>query len=1582
MTESNPSTRSQRKLLEIETLLKGASPDPKSAANEILERSALATLLFGNAPAGYLESKQAAELVAVTENAAKALCQFMSAAQTPYVATSPLSNALAVYVVNLDRPFIINTLTETIRELGAEITALLHPIVRLQDNHVSLSYLEIAGIAEKERETVEKMLREALQALAVVTDDFTGMLVRADTLGRILENPPRSSSSPQIERREILEFLRWLADGGFVFLGHAEWTDTPKQDLEATTMLGLYKTPALQAALIEESRREIARVAKGGEIIGITRLRTRSIVHRRSRLMHLVVEEPVSDSRGRTFHTIIGMLTSKARGQESSSVPIIRRKLSKLIELEQATPNSFHYKNIVNFIDHMPKEEAFRFDVDTLHGAIVDTLSTHGRGDVRISVLIDPAQIGASFLIVMPRDRFNTSARKKLQQYVEDLMTATRGSSEYLLDVSDKAVAKFYFTAAPSGNTMPVLVPENIRQEVAALVRGWRENVAELLVAKGRQDNVAVILRRFEEAFPEDYIALTGAREMFADISAIEALSPGSPISLCLSPSTTAAPGMLSLYSGAFGSPGAEIPLGRSLGILENAGLEVLHERTFKISPRESAAVYLHRFEVKPKGTLQLDITRFEKIGAPALVSVFRNETVNDPLNMLFLGAGLELRAVAVLRAYSAFLAQANKFATRHAIYNALTGTTQAALKLWQIFSLKFDPDRGESREARLTAIHELEEDYQDILAGVHDINQDRILRGLGILLGNTVRTNFYTHSNAIALKLHSEKTEILPQPRPKFEIFVSSPIVEGIHLRSSMVARGGLRWSDRKDDYRTEVLGLMKTQKIKNVVIVPSGAKGGFIVRTLPEDPAQVKGAVENAYREYIRALLSLTDNRIEGKVVTPARVLAYDGEDPYFVVAADKGTATFSDIANKIATDEFKFWLGDAFASGGSNGYDHKKYAITARGAWECTKRLFAEAGIDHNSPFSVVGIGDMSGDVFGNGLLLSPQMMLVAAFDHRAIFLDPTPDIARAYEERKRLFESKGSSWSDYRRELISSGGGVYGRFDKEITLTSEIRVRLGIADDFPKVVNGEQLISCILKAPVDLLWNGGIGTYVKAASESNSDVNDSTNDRVRINAEDLRAKVVSEGGNLGFTQRARVAFSQCGGRITTDAIDNSGGVDLSDHEVNLKILFGRLIAKGALTIDERNNVLRDMAGEVCDLVLEHNASHALALSLGVSRTRRNIEYVKELLKQMSKLGYLNRDLEALPDDEELDDRARKKEGLVRPEVAVCHAVVKMWSQDFLARSKLIDDPLLKQYLLAYFPKRIGEKYSDEVFQHPLAREIIVTEISNKVIDAVSISFIHRLAVNQSAHPEWVICCALAAEMIFPFCDIRAQLRGLDNAQHNSRFLALHTEIARTLRASAGWMVSAHDHAKSLSELVTLYKKPLATLVMDIEQVLGGREKEIYEERLKRDQDLKLGDFERKSLAVLPLIIPVMEMLFTSRTSKKDVLLVGQIYSQILETLGISRFVVMGTPIEAQSRWDNELLINSYDEIRRALSVIACSLLEKGATRREDVITMISGSPSFERLSTLLQELREGTPNPAALSVLGRSLKNFQL
>lgn len=1021
-----------------------------------------------------------------------------------------------------------------------------------------------------------------------------------------------------------------------------------------------------------------------------------------------------------------------------------------------------------------------------------------------------------------------------------------------------------------------------------------------------------------------------------------------------------------------------QIALSKALPILENAGLFVFSESTSQIKTPNQEDYFLHDFIVNFKFEHKISQTNFDQFLCTGLIEILNDQAENDILNSLLLTADLNVRAITLIRTYTSYLWQVNKFASRSVIMHALASVPNAAKHLWKMFEIKFNPEIGLTIEQRKTQFACELKDFRENLRKVTDITNDRILRSIANILEHTVRTNFYTKAPAIAIKVLPQNIETMPKPRPMFEIFVRSQTIEGIHLRSGVVARGGIRWSDRSEDYRSEVLGLMKTQRVKNVIIVPTGAKGGFIVRRPSDNPEQFKTQGVECYKDYVRSLLSITDNRVNGDIVKPQGVICYDANDPYIVVAADKGTASFSDTANKIAVEEFNFWLGDAFASGGSNGYDHKLYAITANGAWECVMRHFKDAGIDaEKQAFSVVGIGDMSGDVFGNGLLYSSNIKLLAAFNHKHIFIDPTPETESSFKERKRLFTTAGSQWSDYNNALISKGGAIFNRSSKEITLSPEARKALNISSDVPEILSGEQVINHILKADVDLLWNGGIGTYFKSSSETHADCSDSANDAVRIDASELRAKIIGEGGNLGFTQKARVEYALNGGRINTDAIDNSGGVDLSDHEVNTKILFRDICKSRNIPIEKRNQILKEISQNICQDVLAHNHSHALMLSLSSARSIKRIEYFKSLIRDLAKLGYLDRNLESIPDDEEIDNRAANKQGLTRPEIAVITANVKMWLKDSLLKGEFLNDPILRSFLHSYFPAALHKDYLVEINRHPLAREIIATQLVGYLVDKMGPTFVHRMCIIHAVQPVTVFKCFIAATMVLESAKVRNCIQKYDTIENYKIFLGYWQDLNRTLQNATSWLIKYHGNELTLQQIVDFYAERYRNIVDNVEEIILGESAEKYKINLQKNSKLNIPERVAGSLACFPEVLTILGMLWSAKKVAQDPAKVASVYFQLIEQLKLNKIFDKEDHIEMHNKWEAQILISSMDEIRYSVAILTSRLLEQGISKKAEIIKYINESSQAEAMKTRIDEIGNIVPPVAAIALIARDL-----
>ena len=1188
-----------------------------------------------------------------------------------------------------DHPFIVDTLCETIRAEGGEIRQLLHPLLGVRrdasgiierigppdgfPSRESFFHAEVTNLARSPN--LEQLLTGRLRQVLLATGDYQPMRSRVEAIAAELRSRPLPAPWGE-DAEEVAALLDWLGQKNFVYLGYREYRyegsgGERRAVVRRGSGLGIlcddarsrYRTPQ---TLDETLRHRLADPA----LLRVSKTNAKSPVHRIAPMDDIGISQVDAGGTVVGERRLLGLFTSKAYYEPPSDVPVLRRQLAALLRIEGAVEESHDFKDLVSLFNSIPKEELFARRLTDLQDLVHEIASAQARSELHLFCRPDALRRGLFATVILPRARFSTELNERVASLLRQRLGASVLHEYVALDERLQARLHYHLAVSPAVLDHPPVA--ELESDLAVLLRTWDDELRDQLGREYGASTADRLAATYHGAFPPEYKAGTEVADALRDIRCLEALiaTGRSQIELSerqshVAPSLTA----LKLYSA-----GEALVLSDFIPVLENLGLRVFGEDFVDLTLREPAGIRIRTFFVQAASDPATDVVGASSLLVPALHRLRAGQVENDRLNTLVLRAKLDWRAVEVLRTYVEHARQVG-LAPRKTLVEALTEHPESAARLFRLFAAKFDPDASPlapaDRESGLAA--ESLASFLGSLDGVESLVHDRVLRTLADTVAATVRTTFYRRdlespeANAVAIKIHSARLAHLPQPKPLFETYVHAPYMEGIHLRAGRVARGGIRLSDRTDDFRAEVLGLMKTQVVKNAVIVPVGAKGGFIIKGRTPTAEQA----ERAYRTLIGALLALTDNVDQGRTTPPRSLLVYDEPDPYLVVAADKGTATYSDIANEVAA-RCRYWLGDAFASGGTHGYDHKQLGITARGAWECVRRHFREMGRDvDRESLSVVGIGDMSGDVFGNGVLRSRTIRLCAAFNHRHIFLDPEPDPERSFLERARLFQLPRSSWDDYDPSCLSTGGGVFPRSAKSIELAPPVRALLGTE---APALSGEDLVRAILHMEADLLWNGGIGTYVKASDETNADVGDPTNDRVRVDAKNLRVRVVAEGGNLGLTQAARVEFALQGGRINTDAIDNSGGVDCSDHEVNLKIALQRPLLRGEISTEQRNDLLSEVADDVCESVLTHNRRQALTLSLDQVRSRSSLGGFRDLLAVLEAEAGLNRHLERLPTREALRARRSTYLGLTRPELAVLLAFSKLHLQQRIRESSL--------------------------------------------------------------------------------------------------------------------------------------------------------------------------------------------------------------------------------------------------------------------------------------------------------------------
>jgi glutamate dehydrogenase len=1306
-----------------------------------------------------------------------------------------------VEVICPDMAFLIDSVTNEIQARGHTIDRVFHPVLgierdgtgristilptRTAPNRESLQHYELSRrLTADENEQLAKQIGIVLRDVRRAVIDFEPM---QGAVYRMIKAAKESGARyDQAEVSEAVAFLEWTLDANFVFLGYREYqiVDTPEgRAVMAVPDSGLgILTDAGQSAfaepvLLDDLNPELRARYESGNLVVITKTNGVSRVHRRAKLDYIGVRKIGADGQVNGENRMLGLFTSKAYMAPVSQIPILRSKLTQILEAEDTMEGSHYYKELVQLFESFPKDELFATPTEDIRRSMVGLVELQEREQVRLFLRRDLLQRSVSLLVVMPRDRFNAAMRRRLQDLFQERLNGS--SVDYRLALGETDTARLHFTVWVTDSQVPNVDFRSLEAEVLDITKTWDERISERANEQLGAERGEALADRWTSEFPDYYRNSVDPELVVGDLVKLQELADGDGrpvVGLQNEPGGTQPLTRLAVYR----SDG-KMMLSKVMPTLEALGLQVVEEVPTRLLGDQD--IVIHDFGVVDPDGKQVNLGACSERVVETVAAVLHGETESDSIQRLILSTDLTYHQLRILIAYRTYWRRVRLSFAAEYVNDALVAHPAIARALVELFEQRFDPTRKETEPT--AAEQEITARILSGLDAVSSLDEDRILRAMLGMINATVRTNAYRPDRrSLAFKFRSAEVPGMPLPAPLFEIFVYHPDVEGIHLRGGRVARGGIRWSTRREDYRTEVLGLMKAQMTKNAVIVPTGSKGGFVLRRPPSDATRLGEAVLAAYRVFIAGLLDLTDNLVSGKVVHPPEVAIHDEDDPYLVVAADKGTATFSDTANAIAAD-YGFWLGDAFASGGSAGYDHKALGITARGAWESVKWHFREIGVDTQAePITVVGIGDMSGDVFGNGMLLSPTIRLVAAFDHRDIFIDPDPDPAVSFAERRRLFELPRSSWQDYDAAVISPGGGVYPRSAKRVELSAEAMAALGLHDSAQ--LTPDEVIRAILAAPVDLLWNGGIGTYVKATSETHEQVGDRVNDAVRLDAVELRCKVVGEGGNLGFTQLGRIEYAETGGRINTDFIDNSAGVHCSDREVNLKILLGLAEERGDLDRQGRDQLVAAVVDDVVARILYDNFLQAQILGQEQADSGTRTESYEDLMVALEADGFLNRRIELLPSTEDMAERAREGAGMTSPELAVLLAYAKHNLRDYVLDSDLPDEPVFGLKLARYFPDDVVARFGDLVGRHPLRRELLATILANEVLNSQGITFVSRLMADAGTRPERVVRAYEIARAVTDAPERWAEVEGL--------FGSLSADIERRLLSGIDDLVEA--------------------------------------------------------------------------------------------------------------------------------------------------------------------------------------------
>jgi glutamate dehydrogenase len=1497
-----------------------------------------------------------------------------------------------------DMPFLYDSVGMAVRDAGVSIDWTVHPVLRarrdargqLQDidgaaggdgQPESLIHIECEALPRAEDYALlDKRLREVLGELHRCVQDFPAMRQRLAELVARLDTVPRGGNADEF--REAQAFLRWLDEGRYTFLGYSESRVVPAGAGEVAfadvreAALGLLR-PGGRFEDTQEyiaPREELSKYATSRRLIVVSKGNVRSPLHHPEYFDVISVKQFGPDGAVTGVSRFVGLFATDVYNSRVREIPLLRRKADHIMRRARLPESSHSGKNLREILHSLPREELFQSSEDELFQVCMGIRALRDRHSLRVFMRRDRYGRYYAFMVYLPRDRYSRELRDRIAQELTELFKAT--AVDRNVELLRGGLARIHYIVRTEPGTTTDLSPDDVEQRLLAVTRSWREQLREIFRPHPTLDG-AVLATRFGDAFPLSYTASTPADEAAVDIEHLLRLSADEPLLPRLKVGK-AGEAVLKLYS--FGKP---IALSDVLPTLENFGLRVLWQEPTAVRPRDGEVMWVQAFAAQLAGKdvpSEAQRVAFEW----AFLQTWRSELENDGLNRLVLGAGLDARQVVCLRALCKYLIQTGLPYSQSYIEQLMTEHAPIARLLVRLFETRFDPALEDKK--RKTEELKLAQELDALLDGVATLDADRVLRTLLGAIRAALRTNFFqTTANGarkhyVSIKLDPKRVPELPQPLPMFEIFVYAPEVEGIHLRGGKVARGGLRWSDRKQDFRTEVLGLMKAQMVKNAIIVPVGAKGGFVVKR--GDPAKrdewLKAGID-CYKVFLRGLLDVTDNRVGDAIVPPPGVVRYDEDDPYLVVAADKGTATFSDIANGLSA-EYGFWLGDAFASGGSAGYDHKKMGITAKGAWESVKRHFREMGRDLQAEdVSVVGIGDMSGDVFGNGMLLSRKIRLVAAFDHRHIFLDPQPDPEASFRERERLFALPRSSWDDYDRKAIGKGGGVYPRSAKAIKLSDEMRKALDVRK---ATLTPSELMQAILKAPVDLLWNGGIGTYVKSQHQGHVDVGDRANDAIRVNGRELRCKVVGEGGNLGMTQLGRIEYALHGGRCNTDAIDNSGGVHSSDREVNIKIPLNGLLQDGKLTREKRDPLLAKMTDDLARAVLYDSYVQCLAISLLEKDAPARFDEHANLIRLLERDGLLSRAVEHLPDDEAMTERRTRGKGLTRPELAVLVSYAKISLFDAMLHSSVPDDPFFERDLLAYFPPALVKSHREALVHHRLRREIVATILSNAVVNRMGIAFAHRFAEDQGLPRADVLKAYAMAHEIFNADRYWLDIQALDGQVTAALQFRLFGRAIGLVKHATTWLINAKYTQQPVGAAIERLRGPIA----EVEELLPGLLPPTY----RSDWDKAVASMEKdgtpgklaRQLANTMVIGSAPDIVELALETDMPLAETAGVYFGIGDRLRMLWLLSSIIGLQVQGTWQALARSNLRDDSYRLHRLITGRILRHpGKSAEERIESWVKANEARVKFGVQrLQELHTGPVDFLVLAVGVRELRKL--
>lgn len=1437
----------------------------------------------------------------------------------------------------------------------------------------ALIYLEIDRHSTREDlDLIARDLETVIADVSLVVDDFDAMRSRARKILEDLEkSPPDCIASQEIE--ETQRFLEWMLDDHFTFLGVTEVVDVIENGGRAIReiadrRLGLLakRDRSKPVEFLHEMNPRAASLWLEPRLLGFTKSSVRSTVHRNVYSDYVTVKQFDEEGNVERETRFLGLFTSRAYTQSPFRIPIVRRKLEAVMAQSQVHPSSHQGRYLEHILETYPRDELFQISVPTLSKIATGITRLQGRKQVRLFMRRDDSGRFFSCLVYVPRDLYHTELRRK----VSDILCQALGSDEveFTTYFSDSALARTHLVLRVDPAAEIEFDTKVIEQRIVEAAKTWEQRFEEALTGSLGTEKGTALAREFANGFPASYKENFEARVAVSDVQTIARLEPGREIGMSFSreiedPENHVRFKLFQLDD--------IVILSDVIPILENLGVRVLGEHPYPITRRDGRKIWIHDFELEYVFAERVELHHVKDSFPEAFRNIWLGLADSDGFNRLILGTHLSWREAMILRAYACYMKQTGFPFSMQYIALTLSRHLTLAEHLVALFHAHFDPRRNTPPDDDSESLR-LETRLHEDLESVESLDEDRIIRRYVTLIKNTLRTNFYQRDAAgdpkayLSLKLAPRSIPDLPKPVPQFEIFVHSARTEGVHLRWGKVARGGVRWSDRQEDYRTEILGLVKAQQVKNAIIVPVGAKGGFVAKRIAK--AQSRDAIQEegiaCYRQFIQGLLDVTDNYVDGEIVTAPSLTHRDDKDPYLVVAADKGTATFSDIANEIS-QQYGFWLGDGFASGGSIGYDHKKMGITARGAWISVQRHFREMGIDVQAePFTVVGIGDMSGDVFGNGMLLSPQIELVAAFNHSHIFLDPNPKPETSFEERKRLFALDRSGWPDYDVTLISEGGGVYPRSAKSIPVSPEVRARFKLEDS---ELDPNHLISALLKAPVDLIFNGGIGTYIKASRETHAQVGDKSNDALRIDASQLRCRVLCEGGNLGVTQLGRIEYCLAGGRANADFIDNAAGVNCSDHEVNIKILLGEVLSRGEMAEQQRRQLLEDTTSSVAQLVLQDSSRQVLAISVAEADATRRMGEYRRYISTLSDAGLLDREIEFIPEDEELAERMAGGKGLTRPEISLLISYTKTILKEELCCDETLSDDTLVGAVESAFPKELHERFLEEIYAHRLKREIVATQLANEIVNRMGFTFVYRMRESTSAASAEIAKAYVATRDIFDLEARFEEVEKLSTTVSTHTQVWLMSEIMGLTRRCCRWLLRNRRGALRPYIEIEHFSEGVRKITQSIPDQLTGQPLVEWSERKHAMSEAGVPESLASFIAHAPDLHSCFAMIEAADCTDSDPETAAGVYFQLGERLDLQWFRRQIAQLRVDNHWQALSRENSLDDLdwqERSLTESILSSMEPGENTALAIDRWLAHHDiSGQRWNAMLSELHRG-------------------